>query len=76
MINLVNSIDDWKKSSCTCKYFSKKYFCSHIIVVAVAMKLVEIPNESKNVNIGNKKAPGRHSKIKTGKPLQVQANIV
>ena len=57
-------------------YFSKKYFCSHIIVVAVAMKLVEIPNDCKNVNIGNKKTPGRPSKIKTGKPLQTPATII
>ena len=28
------------------------------------MKLVEIPNDSKNVNIGNKKTPGRPSKKK------------
>jgi hypothetical protein len=45
-------------------------------VVAVAMKLVEIPNDCKNVNIGNKKTPGRPSKIKTGKPLQTQASII
>ena len=74
MVNLVK--ETWEKSTCTCKYFSKTYFCSHIIVVAVAMKLVEIPNDCKNVNIGNKKTPGRPSKTKVGKPLQAQANVV
>jgi hypothetical protein len=34
------------------------------------MKLIEISNDSKNVNFGNKKTPGRPNKIKTGKPLQ------
>ena len=40
------------------------------------MKLVVIPNECKNVNIGNKKTPGRPSKTKLGKPLQSQPNVV
>ena len=74
MVNLDK--EQWKKSTCTCKYFSKTYFCSHIIVVAVAMKLVVIPNECKNVNTGNKKTPGRPSQTKLGKPLQSQPNVV
>ena len=44
--------EEWKKSTCSCKYFSKKYFCAHVIVVAVAIKLIKIPNHCKNVNIG------------------------
>jgi hypothetical protein len=50
------NINDWKNSTCTCKYFSKKYFCSHIIVVTVG--LVTIPENCKNVNIGNLKKRG------------------
>ena len=42
----------------------------------MAMKLGVIPNECKNVNIGNKKTPGRPSKTKLGKPLQSQPNVV
>jgi DNA repair photolyase len=26
------NFSDWKESSCTCKYFAKKYFCAHIVV--------------------------------------------
>ena len=68
--------EEWKKITCSCKYFSKKYFCAHVIVVAVAIKLIEIPNHCKNVNIGNKKTPGRPSLAKLGKPLQKQTNVI
>jgi hypothetical protein len=40
------------------------------------MKLEEILNDCINVYIGNKKTPGRTSKIKIGKPLQTQATIM
>jgi hypothetical protein len=41
------------------------------------MKLVEwFSNDCTNVNIGNKKTPGHPNKIKTGKNLQAQANII
>ena len=70
------NVDQWKGSTCTCKHFSKKYFCAHIIVVAVFLKLVEIPVQCKNVNIGNKKKPGRPSKATLGLPFTSQPNVV
>ena len=46
---------NWHYSSCKCSFFQKKYFCSHIISVAVSINLVKIPNTCKNmVNIETK----------------------
>ena len=70
------NINDWKNSTCTCKYFSKKYFCSHIIVVAVGLRLVTIPENCKNVNIGNLKKRGRVSNALRGTPLKTQSNVI
>ena len=43
---------NWHYSTCTCSFFQKKYFFSHIISVAVSIILVKIPNTCKNmVNI-------------------------
>jgi hypothetical protein len=44
------NVNDWKNSTCTCKYF-----CSHVIVVAVGLRSDTIPENCKNVNIGNLK---------------------
>ncbi len=70
------NINDWKNRTCTCKYFSKKYFCSHIIVVAVGLRLVTIPEYCKNVNIGNLKKRGRVSNALRGTPLKTQPNVI
>ncbi len=37
------NINDWKNSTCTCKHFSKKYFCPHVVVVEVGLRLVTVP---------------------------------
>ena len=36
----------------------KQYFCAHVIIVAVGLQLVTIPENCKNVNIGNLKKKG------------------
>jgi hypothetical protein len=66
----------WKKSSCTCKYFAKKYFCAHIIVVSVGLNIIKIPDHCKNVNIGNLKKRGRPSNANRGTPLKTQTNVI
>jgi hypothetical protein len=67
------NINDWKNSTCNCKY-SLKYFCSHIIVVAVGLRLVTIPENCKNLNIGNLKK--RASNALRGTPLKTQSNVI
>jgi hypothetical protein len=50
----------WMNSKCTCYYYQKKYFCIHIICVAVNLNLVKIPPHCKNmVQIGEKPKRGR-----------------
>jgi hypothetical protein len=51
---------NWHYRSCTCSFFQKNYFCSHIISVAVSVNLVKIPSSFKNmVNIEPKPKRGR-----------------
>jgi hypothetical protein len=76
-VNLIKiNFSDWKKSSGTCKYFAKKYFCAHIIVVSVGLNIIKIPDHCKNVNIGNLKKRGRPSNANRGTPLKTQTNVI
>ena len=77
-VSLVDLENPWQTSTCTwtCKFFSKQYFCSHVIIVAVGLQLVTIPEHCENVNIGNLKKKGRPSNAMKGTPLRTQANII
>ena len=56
---------DWVSSTCTCSFYQKKYFCIHIISVAVHLNLAKIPNYCKNmIKIGEKPKRGRIPKSK------------
>ena len=58
--------DDWKKkSSCTCPYFMKNYLCKHIIGIANRRKLpgATIPEQAKNIPLGQKRKRGRQAAI-------------
>ena len=67
---------DWKNSTFTCKYFGKKYFCAHIIVVCICLNIIKIPEHCKNVNIGNLKKRGRPSNANRGTPLKTQTHVI
>ena len=54
---------NWHWSTCSCPFYQKNYFCSHIISVCVTLNLTKIPNNCKNmVAIGEKPKKGRPSK--------------
>jgi hypothetical protein len=56
--------DKWAESTCTCRYYLKKYHCYHIFSVAVNERLLAIPLEFKNAKIGQKPKLGRKPKNK------------
>ena len=60
----------WAESSCTCKYYLKKYHCYHIFVIAVNEKLLSIPSQYKDCKIGQKPILGRKPKAKKGDALR------
>ena len=72
LVNVCN--ESWINSTCTCRFYLKKYIYAHIIIVSVSLKLVIIPNHCKNVKIDNKKKPGKPSNASKG--LSKQANVV
>jgi hypothetical protein len=50
----------WMKSKCTCYYYKKKFFCIHIICVAVNLNIVKITPHCKiMVRIGEKPKRGK-----------------
>ena len=56
--------ETWAKSKCSCGFFMKNYNCYHLISVAANLKLAEIPNTYKHVNIEKKSKRGRKAKAK------------
>ena len=56
--------ETWAKSKCSCGFFMKNYNCYHLISVAANLKLTEIPNTYKHVNIEKKSKRGRKAKAK------------
>ena len=54
----------WEDSKCSCSYYLKNYFCYHLIAIAVNEKVLNIPNEYKNVPIEAKPKRGRKPKAK------------
>ncbi|KAG4068613.1 hypothetical protein HA402_004954 [Bradysia odoriphaga] len=56
--------NNWKKGTCTCPAFCKKFICKHLVGMAVRYKLVEVPLSAKSVPIGQKRKRGRPRKAK------------
>ena len=56
----------WSDSKFSCGFYMKNYFCYHVIALAVNEKLLEIPNEYKNIAIGAKPKRGRKKKTDVG----------
>jgi len=52
---------NWK---CSCCYWLKNYMCSHIIILGVTLKLVEFPQASMQIPIGQNRKRGRPNKTK------------
>jgi hypothetical protein len=66
--------DKWEKSSCTCCYFLKNYFCYHLVAVAVQQNLHTIPFEYCTQLFQMNKKRGRKPKIKAGQALVLPAS--
>lgn len=62
--------ESWIKGKCTCRDYMKEFICSHIVGMAIRLKLTKTPTEAKTLEIGSKRKPGRPSKAK--KALVVQ----
>jgi hypothetical protein len=55
--------NDWHQSTCSCIYFKKSYICSHLLGLAIRLKLVEAPAEAQNLPLGKIRGSGRPSKV-------------
>ena len=55
---------NWKLNRCSCCYWLKNYICSHIIILAVTLKIVEFPQASMQIPIGQNRKRGRPDKTK------------
>lgn len=56
--------NDWRKGTCTCPSFYKKFICKHLVGMAMRYKLVEPPLAAKTVPLGQKRKRGRPRKAK------------
>lgn len=50
--------------TCSCPYFTKKNQCKHSVGMLIKRKEVEVPEEAKNIPLGQKRKRGRPSKAK------------
>jgi len=55
--------NDWHQSTCSCIYFKKSYICSHLLGLAIRLKLIEAPAEAQNLPLGKIRGSGRPSKV-------------
>ena len=55
--------NDWRSSSCSCVHFKKDYICSHLIGLAVRLKIIEVPLEATTVQLGKVRGVGRPSMV-------------
>jgi hypothetical protein len=55
--------NNWHQSTCSCIYFKKSYICSHLLGLAIRLKLVEAPAEAQNLPLGKIRGSGRPSKV-------------
>ena len=51
--------NNWKLSSCTCKWYLKHYMCKHIIVVAVRKNLYTLDPRAEQIPVGQNRKRGR-----------------
>ena len=51
--------ENWKLSKCSCFYWSKNYFCKHMISVCYRLQLMTFPDAAKNIKIGHSRSRGR-----------------
>ena len=65
---------NWKLSRCSCCYWLKNYICSHIIILAVTLKIVEFPQASMQIPIGQNRKRGRPDKTKKALVRQNENN--
>ncbi|CAF1119861.1 unnamed protein product [Brachionus calyciflorus] len=56
--------ENWKLSSCTCSTYLKEFLCKHILIIALSLKLTEIPEKFRDSVIGCKPKPGKKKKAK------------
>ncbi|KAL0821529.1 hypothetical protein ABMA28_004986 [Loxostege sticticalis] len=61
---------NWKKGSCTCPQFYKKYICKHLLGLAIRLKLATPPSEAKALPIGQKRKRGRPTKSRPALIIQ------
>ena len=54
--------NDWRSSSCSCVHFKKDYICSHLIGLAVRLKII-VPLEATTVPLGKVRGVGRPSMV-------------
>lgn len=62
--------ENWQKGSCDCGDFFKNYVCEHLIGVALRLKCVQAPAETKTVPIGQKRKRGRPAKSRPALEMQ------
>jgi hypothetical protein len=69
---IVTEDSNWKLGKCSCPFFSKNYKCKHLIAISSALKLDNciIPQNAKNIPLGQKRKRGAPTKAK--KALIVQ----
>lgn len=51
--------DDWKKSRCSCPFWSKNFICKHVVGISERLNLYEFPLNVKVIPIGQKRKRGR-----------------
>lgn len=56
--------EDWRKSTCSCPKFFKKYICKHVLGIAIDEKLVKPPKTANTDVIGPKRKRGRKPNAK------------
>ncbi|CAK1582220.1 unnamed protein product [Parnassius mnemosyne] len=61
---------EWRKGSCTCPQFHKKYVCKHLLGLAIRLKLATPPMEAKALPIGQKRKRGRLTKSRPALIIQ------
>lgn len=62
--------ENWLAGRCTCKEYLKNYICTHIVGISIRMKYVIVPDEAKNIPIGQKRKRGRPALAKAALVIQ------
>lgn len=51
--------NNWIEGSCNCPVYLKHFMCKHFIGIAIRRQLLEVPFETKQIPIGQKRKRGR-----------------